>query len=235
MVRTKLAAAIMLAAAALLQACGGGGGSSAGTPVVGGDGASGGSGSSGDAGSAISVSVGASDQIVDGDTSETYVQEFTVQVVDSKGYPVAGATVTPTVTLPMYAKGYWGLNTDGAWARCGYPYANEDVNGNGSLDAGEDVDGDGKLAPRAADVSVSYIDAKTTDANGQVKLRIQYLQSSASWIQYALKASAKVSTTEGVGSFSDWLGVPVDQLSDTTSALPFQNSPYGAGLCGSSS
>jgi len=236
MVRRKLAAAWMLAVVASLQACGGGGSGSAGTPVVGGgDGTSGGSGSSGDAGSPISVSVGASDLIVDGDTSETYVQEFTVQVVDSAGYPVKGASITPTVTLPYFLKGAWGLDADNAWQQYlssgASPCANEDANANGTLDAGEDLDLDGQLAPRAADVSVSYIDSKVTDVNGQMKVRIQYLQSSASWVAYTLKVAAKVSTSEGVGTYSSWLSWPAEQTADTSTDLPFTVSPYGTGAC----
>ena len=77
--RHSISIATMILVGTMLTGCGGGSDSDAGTPVVGGDD----SGSSGDAGSAISVSVGASDYITDGETTETYSQEFTVQVVDS--------------------------------------------------------------------------------------------------------------------------------------------------------
>ena len=230
--RHSISIATMILVGTMLTGCGGGSDSDAGTPVVGGDD----SGSSGDAGSAISVSVGASDEITDGETTETYSQEFTVQVVDSKGYPVQGATVTPTLSLPYFAVGYWTAGSS-AWTRTltDNPCTNEDLNGNNSLDAGEDTNNNGQLDPRAADASVSWIDTQKTDANGQVKLRIQYLQSSAGWVYYGLKVTAKVSTTEGSATFSDWLGVPADQLTDVSTALPFQYSPYGTGACVTSS
>lgn len=230
--RHTISIATMMLVGVTFTGCGGGSDSNAGTPVLGSDD----SGSSGTAGSAISVSVGASDEITDGETSETYAQEFTVQVVDAKGYPVQGATVTPTLSLPYFAVGYWTAGSS-SWAKTltDSTCSNEDLNGNNSLDSGEDTNSNGQLDPRAADASVSWIDTQVTDANGQAKLRIQYLQSSAGWVYYGLKVKATVSTTEGTATFSDWLGVPAAQISDVSTALPFQYSPYGTGACVTSS
>jgi hypothetical protein len=114
--------------------------------------------------SPVSISIGRDDKVALGDTGLTYIEKFTILVVDSAGNPKADVQVTPVIDLLAYGKGAYDwdpvakkwylktflecpaedqMNPDGI--RNGTIEGNEDVNRNGVLDAGEDVNGNGVL------------------------------------------------------------------------------------------
>ena len=84
----------------------------------------------------------------------TYLKDFVVVVVDAAGRAKADVEITPKLDLPAFYKGFYAWNGE-TWVRSapgalrlpGCP--NEDVNRNGILETGEDVNGDGKLDPVA--------------------------------------------------------------------------------------
>ncbi len=180
---------------------------------------------------ALSVSIGTDELIVTPDLA--YQKRFVVQVNDSSGLAKSGVQVSPLLDLVSYAKGSWAY--DGkqwvqtiATANCG----NEDVNRNGVLEVysngdAEDANGNGQLDPRKADVTVAFEGSNTTDASGQVVLRLTYLRNVASWVQFKLTVAASgISGTEGRASYGGVLPVPAAAVTATT-APAFVISPYG--------
>ena len=61
---------------------------------------------------------------------------------------------------------------------------NEDINGNGILDAGEDTNGDGQLTPGNV---VSIPSSATTDANGQALVEMAYAKQFGAWVDVSIK------------------------------------------------
>ncbi len=181
---------------------------------------------------AISVTLGTNGLIEAGESELTYVKKFVVMVVDSAGYAMPGVTISPVVDLPAYSKGDYAVD-NGRWepritAQC----ANEDLNRNGVLDDGDDVNSNDMLEPRKADVSVRMVGAATTDEAGMAILQLEYPQDVAGWDYFKLTVTASgVSGTEGSTSFQGWLPVLAGEVSDVDSSPPFQFSPYGIGLC----
>jgi hypothetical protein len=186
----------------------------------------------------VSVSKPFTDNIIGvDDTRLIYTLPFSVQVTDSVGNPQAGVKVSATSYLPRYYRGIWGNITtvtngvsttaygQGAVNVCD----NEDVNHNNVLDAGEDVNGSGKLEPASADVAIvpTSTGSDTTDASGLAYFTMQYGQTVASWEDYYLTFTATVQGTEG----SNWTAgtLPVPNTAITSAATvtpPFAVSPY---------
>jgi hypothetical protein len=187
---------------------------------------------------AISVTLGTNELISEGEAGLTYIKQFVAMVVDSAGNALSGVTVTPVVDLTDYAKGQWGVGA-GGWTldRNGdgvlssgefWTCTNEDTDRDGILDSGEDLDDDGILEPRKADVSVRMVGSTTTDSSGLAVLQIEYPKNVASWVRFQVTITAGgVSGTEGRASFVDWLPVPAEAVNDTDNTPAFVVSPYG--------
>jgi hypothetical protein len=180
---------------------------------------------------ALSVSVG-TDSLIE-IVGQTYVKTYTVQVVDSSGLAKAGVQVSPSVDLTRYFKGTWNVVGD-KWVRSQLAACdNEDLNRNGVLQVysngnKEDANLSGALDPRKADVAISFVGSPTTNSDGQVKLKLTYLQNAASWIEYnILIAAGGVAGTEGRTNYQDLLPVPAAAISDVVVMPAFQTSPYG--------
>lgn len=110
---------------------------------------------------------------------------------------------------------------------------NEDTNRNGIIDtfpASEDVNGNGRLDPRKADVVLSFVGSNATTTAGRIAIQVEYPQSVATWIAYTVKVTTSVGGSEGT-----------DQKSYVTSFLEadlkngaFLRTPYGDQSCVSS-
>lgn len=180
---------------------------------------------------AISVTLGTNREILSGEAGLTYIKQFVVMVVDSAGNAMPGVTISPVVDLTDYAKGGYVKGSDGWIWQPTVSCTNEDINRNGVLDSGEDINGSVSIEPRKADVSVRMVGSVTTDASGIAVLQIEYPENVASWDFFKLTVSASgVSGTEGSASMSGWLPVPADVISDTDATPAFVVSPYGTGL-----
>jgi len=198
-----------------------------------------------------SISIGTDRTIGDGDNGLTYVQKFTVLVVDAAGNPKADVQLTPLLDLPSYQKGYYAYSTTNLiWVKVVQATCqNEDSspNGfrNGVIDTyngvSEDVNGNGQLDPRKSDVSISMVGTTKTDANGTAVLRIEYPKNYGSWVEYSIRISASgvVSPPATFGRVAapgytlnslvgnqEITGVPITVLK-LEAAPPFQLSPYG--------
>jgi hypothetical protein len=148
----------------------------------------------------LSITLGDNNLLEKGNQSLTYIKKFDIAVADSAGNPVVGAVVSASVDLINYGKGAV-TNKDStpivlARAWC----ANEDQNRNGSIDAGDDINGNGQLDPRKADIILSFVGSNVTGANGRMVLQIEYAQNYALWLNYVVKVTTNVAGSEGTAS-----------------------------------
>ncbi|MFT7723125.1 MAG: hypothetical protein QM788_09880 [Roseateles sp.] len=149
----------------------------------------------------VAISIGTDNTISNGPSGLTYVKKFVVLVVDSAGNPKPDVQITPSLDLGGYGKGGWAWNPAAErWERApdgGHVYgaltatcANEDLNRNGVIDAGEDINGSKQLEPRKSDVAITLVGATRTDANGVAVLQLEYPQSLGSWVRYKITVTA---------------------------------------------
>lgn len=104
---------------------------------------------------------------------------------------------------------------------------NEDLNRNGVLDGGEDVDRDGILDPRVSDIVVLPVGTNITDSAGNVSFQVQWGQSVGSWLAYTLKATTNVGGSEGTNSTSFITSVLEPDVPNGS----FRRPPYGINGC----
>ncbi|MGK0304391.1 MAG: hypothetical protein ACI8UG_000118 [Gammaproteobacteria bacterium] len=180
---------------------------------------------------AFDVSIGTG-RLIQIPTDSSYSKEFSVFVTDPDSNPVENVNLTFSATPEkfalggVYRKGYWVYNEDiGVWetevtATC----TNEDVNGNGILDAGEDTNGDEQLTPG----NVASIPATgVTDANGQMLVDISYAKQFGAWVDITIAVNGESAGSEASETQNFRLVVATSDLTDEASRPP--NSPYGIG------
>jgi len=184
----------------------------------------------------LSVTIGSNNVVTAGAQNLTYIANFVVLVVDASGRAKANVEVVPSIDLPYFFKGFY--SNPGAWTsapqsapgvfiRTPVACLNEDVNRNGVLEAGEDLDKDAVLEPRKSDVAVTMTNGTKTDASGLAYLQIEYPQNIGSWAEVKILVSASgISGTEGRATWTELLRVPEGAIKATASP-PFQFSPYG--------
>jgi hypothetical protein len=136
------------------------------------------------------------------------------------GYTVSQSSTTTTLVastvVPTAAQNVWCLN--------------EDFNRNGFRDVvaiGEDMNGDGVLQPRKAEIIVSYVNGNKTDASGQLLIQVSYGQSMAGWLAYTLRATTGVAGSEGDASKSYITTASEDDAQNGSFLTP----PFGAKTC----
>jgi len=128
---------------------------------------------------------------------------------------------------------------------------NEDVNRNGVREAGafvagatppavtarqEDLNWNGDIDPRKADVAIRVVGSPRTDAAGLAIVQIEYGQNVASWVDFVITVTASgISGTESraryVGQLygTGNLPYPASAVTDPTVPPAFVVSPYGRG------
>ena len=181
-------------------------------------------------GQALFISIATSNEISNLDPT-TYKKDFSVYVTDAAGAPVAGKAVNLSVFPETYLKGRLAKGEDG-WDYSDSPApnvcVNEDLDRNGILNAGEDVNGDGRLNP-GLPVVVSPATV-TTAANGFATFSLVYGENYAPWLTVLITARAAVGGTESVQTQSYFVGgSAADFNSDTPPAGVV--SPFGTGSC----
>ena len=188
--------------------------------------------------SALFIALGTGNEITNLDP-QTYRKDYTVYVTDANGVPVPNVSLTIKALPTLYRKGT--LIYDGAawvYATGVVTCANEDANYNGVLDAGEDINADGRLQPGNV-ISVTTAISTTpgssgiakTDASGRATITLLYAESYVPWVQIRLVAQAVVSGTE---SSTDATFFPPGVASDFTSSTnppAGTTSPFGVGAC----
>jgi hypothetical protein len=164
--------------------------------------------------------------------STQFILPYVVQAVDAAGNAVSGVTISLKVHSLAYRKGQWVVPANAsAWSQViSTPIPpglcpNEDVNGNGILDAGEDFNGNGKLDP--GDIAAVSPGAVVTDTTGSGFMNITYPEDHAAWVQVQLTATATAQGTESSTSATFWLPMLAADVTATTIAIPGEFSPYG--------
>jgi hypothetical protein len=170
-------------------------------------------------GQPLSVTLGDNNLLTRGGNSLTYIKLFDVAVADSSGNAVPNALVSASVDITTYGKGLYTAAR--LWC------ANEDTNRNGSLDTGEDVDGNGVLSPRKADVILSFLGSNNTGANGRTTIQVEYPQNVATWLNYSVRVTTNVVGSEGTAVKSYVTNFIVGD--DTNGS--FLTPPYGVNGC----
>ena len=160
-------------------------------------------------GQALSVAFGPASVLGESSDKTLYIQAYSVQVTDANNNPVSNQIVTLRMRPVAFSLG--GACTVTA------TYCSEDVNGNGSLDPGEDgtrtsttvaaagtcpsvppaVTGtlDSNLTPQNSDGG-GIPSIVTTDATGIAAFNLTYLKGSALWVINKLTATVSSSGTE---------------------------------------
>lgn len=141
------------------------------------------------AGQPLSITLGDNNELAKGSNNLTYIKKFDVAVADAAGNAVANAIVSASVDITLFSKGLFA----GPRIWC----ANEDTNRNGFLDVGEDVDSNGVLSPRKADVILSFLGSNTTGTNGRATIQVEYPQNVATWLDYSVRVTTNVAGSEG--------------------------------------
>ncbi len=164
-------------------------------------------------------------------TPATYQVDYAVFVTDASGNAVPGVNITGSVRPRYYYKGQlyfqgiqgpWALSTEAG--KVPTACLNEDLNSNGILEAGEDVNGNKRLDPG---IPITVTSNGTTDANGQAVVSLFYPRDRANWLTIDLTIRGQVSGTEAsYVAYSRLPGAAAD-FSSLTSAPPGAVSPYG--------
>lgn len=176
--------------------------------------------------SAVSVGIGTNGLLATATEELQYSKDYVVTVSDVNGYPVAGATVIPSVKILNYAKGYWVRDASfKVISSVRLECANEDLNGNSNLDPGEDTNGDGKITPAQALATVTMRNGAVTDAKGAVIVSVAYPKSHATWLNVKLTAKAAVQSSEGSASMTLYAGAIAGD--EQQPGAPFIASPFG--------
>lgn len=179
----------------------------------------------------ISLGTGRTVQIPD---DSSYLKEFAVFVSDAVGRPVNNVRLTASSTPVKfsqggtYRKGFWQYDTAREiWfitvtATC----PNEDINANGSLDAGEDTNGDGRLTPGIIG-TIAFPGEDQTDENGQATLEIRYPKAFGPWTDVEISVFGQSAGSEAVESQQFTFSVAAADLTDDASSPP--RNPFGSG------
>ncbi|MFT6329881.1 MAG: hypothetical protein ACJAYN_001816 [Bermanella sp.] len=183
---------------------------------------------------AFDISIGTGNEIEDQDPS-TYLKEFAVFVSDSVGRPVESAALTASAT-PIklvndgsYRKGVWIWDADNEiwFAATTIECANEDLNNNGRLDAGEDTNNDGELTPGIIG-TISFKDSiSRTNAAGQATLELRYPKQFAVWVGVEVSVFGQSSGSEARDSQTLILPIATTDIASEVNQPP--SNPFGFG------
>jgi hypothetical protein len=159
-------------------------------------------------------------------SSTTYQVDYAIFVTDAAGNAVRDVTITGAVRPRNYYKGTMVLVTPtGPWAPVvSVSCLNEDVDSDGVLGIGEDVNGNGRLDPV---IPMNITSSGKTDASGTATISLVYPRDRAYWIDVDFTIRGAVA-----GSEARYVGYTVlpglgSDYSSATKAPPGQVSPYG--------
>ena len=210
----------------------------------------------------LNVTLGSSNMLVEDDTETQFSVAYVVQVADGGGKPIEGATVQLSIEPLFYYEGFLDRvdtlgNTQGnsadpatwsadRWQIVAFePCATEDQNGNRILDAGEDINGNGRLDPQDSALIGPIVDAVTgenieatiegngvltTNASGSGFFNVVYPVSNALWSRVRVTARAQELGVESVDHFTTDLKALGTDMNTPADEPPNRVSPYGTDL-----
>ena len=179
------------------------------------------------------ISIGTGNSIFEPNTAQ-YRVEFAIQVSDSQGNGVEGVAVQSGILSNNYYKGFWFYDTlASAWFQnvTAGPCADEDVNRNGVLDAGEDANNSTRIeAGNIATVVAQNGSGGNflTDAAGFGIVDVIYAQDHARWVEVTLEATTSVQGTEFAKASNFVLPINGDDVDSENEAPPGVISPFGS-------
>ena len=169
-------------------------------------------------------------------TPTSYLKRFAVFVSDSAGRPVSGVNLTASVNPTKFSEGgvYWrgewlfdSVNSN--WVQANVTQcANEDINANGILDAGEDTNGDEQLTPGIVG-TVALTNNGVTDENGYAEIEYRYPENYARWYFAEISVFGQSTGSEAQATTTFLLSILADDISDEN-VSPAAN-PFGVGAC----
>jgi hypothetical protein len=196
----------------------------------------------------VSIRLGTGNKI-ELDDPTRYKFPWNAVVVDSSGSPIAGALVTVQVVPLGYYKGSWvksgqfwtarayQTDADGNDSPLGNPtitsafYCTSEDNppADGNLQAGEDINSNGKLDPGNVATTDVAPAGRVTNANGFIDFNVVYAKSFAEFTRVRIDVRAQVSGTESVVSESFTLPMEAnDAKADAPPSIPGSVSgPFG--------
>ncbi len=201
----------------------------------------------------LNVTIGAGSGLSQDGLQTQNIKNMVVQVADGSGAPIPDASVSLSITPITYAKGWMQLVdssgmpqpeiqddswTADRWARrVAVTCVAEDGNLNRTLDAGEDINSNGRLDPQdpALLAAVEEADLATlsgngtllTDANGTGYFRMIYPKGNSNWAFLRVSARATALGTEAQDDLHISLDSLVDDINDPEFSPPNSLSPYG--------
>lgn len=154
---------------------------------------------------------------------------------DANGTPVSSLQVVPAGLTTAYPSATTTPGTTSPTLVARVWCANEDVNRNGNVDSGENIDGstdsNGQptLEPRKSDLLVSYKDAAVTTTNsaGVLLIKVQYSQRFGTWLAYKVRVTANVAGSQGMAERLFVTDVVAGDVPNGSFRLP----PYGVNSC----
>jgi hypothetical protein len=178
------------------------------------------------------ISIGTGNSIFEPNTAQ-YRVEFAIQVSDSQGNGVEGVAVQTGILSNNYYKGFWFYDAlASAWVQnlTAGPCADEDVNRNGVLDAGEDFNSSGRI--EAGNIATVVAQSGNggnfiTDAGGFGIVDVIYAQDHARWVEVTLEATTSVQGTEFAKASNFVLPINGDDVNNENQAPPGVISPFG--------
>lgn len=162
-----------------------------------------------------------------------YRLPFVIQVTDANGSGVANANLTLSVLSIRYLKGIraWNGATWLSYLPASPPTCNdEDINRNGQLDPGEDLNTSTRL--EAGNIALVSPSSVQTDATGVALIGVLYPQEHAYWLEVRLEARAVVAGTETARATTFLLPGLATDFNRETVAPPGPTSPFGVNACG---
>ncbi|MBU2280442.1 MAG: Ig-like domain-containing protein [Gammaproteobacteria bacterium] len=158
-----------------------------------------------------------------------YSVPYAIIVTDAAGNPVPNQQLNVSVTPNAFKKGVFLkrplIGTFVNWESVPtITCASEDVDRDGVLDTGEDINGDMQITPgNVATVSRTVV----ADADGIAQVNIIYPREYATWVDVNLSVSSTAAGTENVSSRN--LTLPILGAHTTTESDPPSDSPFGRG------
>jgi len=159
-----------------------------------------------------------------------YSVPYAIIVTDASGNPVPNQQLNVAITPSRYVKGGQFRNPlFGAFvswvATPSISCASEDLDRDGILDAGEDVNGDRQLTPGNIATAPRTV---TANSDGIAQFNITYPREYANWVLVDVTVSSTAAGTENVSSRA--LGLPIAGSDAVTESAPPADSPFGIGF-----
>jgi len=161
---------------------------------------------------------------------QTYKKDYVAYVTDSNGVAVPNINLTLSLLPVGYLKGTlafsgssWGYSSDVSVC------SNEDLDADGFLDPGEDINNSGRIEP--GNVAALMSSSARTGTDGRTTISFIYGEEYAPWLTVRLTARAIVAGTESSSSQTFLLSGSAADFNSQTVPPAGQTSPFGVNDC----